>query len=91
MGIELKALRWLTYHRRGASVVHYHRYEIAKKTGGMRCISAPKPALDAAQIAVACAIVPLFFGAPPLTSSGPIPRRRSKSRRHSAHRAPPST
>jgi retron-type reverse transcriptase len=49
IGIELKTLRWLTYHRRGAAVVHYHRYEIAKKTGGMRCISAPKPALARAQ------------------------------------------
>src|SRR5262249_45067565 len=34
IGIELKVLRWLTYHRRGAAVVHYHRYEISKKTGG---------------------------------------------------------
>jgi RNA-directed DNA polymerase len=49
IGIELKALRWLTYHRRGAAVVHYHRYEISKKTGGVRCISAPKPALAWAQ------------------------------------------
>ena len=49
IGIELKALRWLTYHRRGAALVHYHRYEIAKKTGGVRCISAPKPALARAQ------------------------------------------
>jgi RNA-directed DNA polymerase len=49
IGMELKAIRWLTYHRRGASLVHYHRYEIAKKTGGVRCISAPKPALALAQ------------------------------------------
>jgi retron-type reverse transcriptase len=49
MGISVSALRWLTYHRRGATVVHYHRYEIAKKTGGARCISAPKPALKRAQ------------------------------------------
>jgi retron-type reverse transcriptase len=49
IGIELGALRWLTYHRRSAAVVHYHRYEIAKKTGGVRCISAPKPALAWAQ------------------------------------------
>ncbi|RUL87564.1 RNA-directed DNA polymerase [Tautonia sociabilis] len=49
IGIELKALRWLTYHRRGATVVHYRRYEIAKKSGGVRCISAPKPALAWAQ------------------------------------------
>jgi len=49
MGIPLGRLRWLTYHRRGAAVVHYRRYEIAKKTGGARCISAPLPALAAAQ------------------------------------------
>jgi RNA-directed DNA polymerase len=49
IGIELKVLRWLTYHRRGAAVVHYHRYEISKKTGGVRCISAPKAALAGAQ------------------------------------------
>jgi hypothetical protein len=49
MGITLSALRWLTYHRKGATVVHYHRYSIAKKTGGLRAISAPKAALAAAQ------------------------------------------
>jgi RNA-directed DNA polymerase len=48
MGIKLSTLRWLTYHRRGATLVHYHRYGIAKKTGGIRYISAPKPALKAA-------------------------------------------
>ncbi len=45
MGIKLGALRWLTYHRKAAAVVHYHRFSIAKKTGGVRYISAPKPAL----------------------------------------------
>jgi retron-type reverse transcriptase len=49
LGITLSALRWLTYHRRGATVVHYHRFEIHKKTGGVRCISAPKTALARAQ------------------------------------------
>jgi retron-type reverse transcriptase len=49
MGIPLSSLRWLTYHRKGATLVHYHRYDIAKKTGGVRCISAPKPALAKAQ------------------------------------------
>ncbi len=49
MGITLSSLRWLTYHRRGATVVHYHRFEISKKTGGVRCISAPKAALARAQ------------------------------------------
>ncbi len=49
LGIPLSRLRWLTYHRKGATLVHYHRFEIPKKTGGMRAISAPKPALAAAQ------------------------------------------
>lgn len=49
MGITLSSLRWLTYHRRGATLVHYHRYGITKKTGGVRYISAPKPALRRAQ------------------------------------------
>jgi retron-type reverse transcriptase len=49
MGITLPTLRWLTYHRKSATLVHYHRYSIAKKTGGVRNISAPKPALKEAQ------------------------------------------
>ncbi len=49
MGITLNSLRWLTYHRNSATLVHYHRYSIAKKTGGVRFISAPKPALHKAQ------------------------------------------
>jgi retron-type reverse transcriptase len=49
IGITIGRLRWLTFHRRGAVKVHYHRYEIAKKTGGVRQISAPKPHLSSAQ------------------------------------------
>jgi hypothetical protein len=49
MGIELGQLRWLSYHRRGATLVHYHRYGIPKKTGGIRAISAPKPKLARCQ------------------------------------------
>jgi retron-type reverse transcriptase len=49
MGIALSSLRWLTYHRKSATLVHYHRYSVAKKTGGVRFISAPKPALKKAQ------------------------------------------
>jgi retron-type reverse transcriptase len=49
MDIRLETLRWLTYHRKSATLVHYHRYSIAKKTGGVRSISAPKPALAQAQ------------------------------------------
>jgi RNA-directed DNA polymerase len=49
MGISLGELRWLTFHRRGAALVHYHRWDIPKKTGGERGISAPKKKLSNAQ------------------------------------------
>jgi len=49
LNIALPRLRWLTFHRRGAALVHYHRYGIPKKTGGLRSISAPKPTLAKAQ------------------------------------------
>lgn len=49
LNIDLATLRWLTFHRPGAELVHYHRYTVAKKTGGRRAISAPKPQLAAAQ------------------------------------------
>ena len=49
MKITLSSLKWLTYHRSSATLVHYHRYSIKKKTGGVRYISAPKPALKEAQ------------------------------------------
>ena len=49
VGVPLAELRWLTYHRRGAAVVHYHRYDIPKKAGGARHISAPKARLARAQ------------------------------------------
>jgi retron-type reverse transcriptase len=45
LGLSISQLRFLTYHRRGATLVHYHRFGIPKKTGGIRAISAPKPAL----------------------------------------------
>ena len=49
-GVSLQKLRWLTFHRVGAALVHYHRYSIPKKTGGMRAISAPKAALADLQV-----------------------------------------
>jgi len=51
-GIPLAELKWLTFHRKGATLVHYHRYGIPKKTGGTRHISAPKPKLKELQNAV---------------------------------------
>ncbi|HEV7302368.1 MAG TPA: reverse transcriptase family protein [Tepidisphaeraceae bacterium] len=57
LNIPIGALRWLTFHRRGATLVHYHRYDLAKRTGGVRSISAPKPALAMAQQCVLSAIL----------------------------------
>jgi hypothetical protein len=49
LDMPLGRLRWLTYHRGSAAVVHYHRYDLPKPGGGARCISASKAELKAAQ------------------------------------------
>jgi RNA-directed DNA polymerase len=49
MGISLSELRFLTFARPTATVSHYQRFEISKKTGGSRVISAPMPRLKRAQ------------------------------------------
>ena len=49
LGISVHKLRWLTFHRRAATLVHYVRFSIPKKTGGVREISAPKRQLAEAQ------------------------------------------
>ncbi|SFK55700.1 reverse transcriptase family protein [Methylorubrum salsuginis] len=49
MGIPLGELRFLAYDRAVATVSHYRRFTIPKKTGGTRLISAPMPRLKRAQ------------------------------------------
>lgn len=49
MGISLSKLKWLTYHRNAATLCHYYRFTIPKKSGGEREISAPKAELRQAQ------------------------------------------
>lgn len=49
LGINLSTLRWLTYHRDVIEISHYVQFEVPKKTGGIRTISAPKPKIAAAQ------------------------------------------
>jgi hypothetical protein len=46
-------LRWLVFHREVDSGTHYHRWQIPKRTGGFRLISAPKPDLKRAQTWIA--------------------------------------
>ncbi|MEO0557870.1 MAG: reverse transcriptase domain-containing protein, partial [Bacteroidota bacterium] len=49
MAIELAELRFLTFTRRVSRVSHYRRFQMPKKRGGVRHISAPMPRLKRAQ------------------------------------------
>jgi RNA-directed DNA polymerase len=49
MGITVNQLRFLAFARRVSTVSHYVRFQIPKKTGGVRAISAPLPRLKKAQ------------------------------------------
>jgi RNA-directed DNA polymerase len=49
MGISLSQLRFLAFSRRVSKVSHYVRFQIPKKTGGVRAIAAPLPRLKQAQ------------------------------------------
>ncbi len=47
--IEYNTLRYLVYHRDVITFDNYYRFDIPKKSGGMRHIAAPKTKLKAAQ------------------------------------------
>jgi len=49
MGVKLKELRFLTYTQKLSDKTDYVRFKMAKKTGGFREISAPKPQLKRLQ------------------------------------------
>jgi RNA-directed DNA polymerase len=49
MGIPIGQLRFLSFSRSVATISHYVRFKIPKKTGGVRDISAPLPRLKQAQ------------------------------------------
>jgi len=49
MGLSIGQLRFLAFNRRVSEVTHYVRFQIPKKTGGHRTISAPMPRLKEAQ------------------------------------------
>jgi len=45
MNVSLGDLRYLLYNRKVSKITHYHIFEIPKKSGGKRVISAPKKKL----------------------------------------------
>lgn len=49
LGITVNELRFLAFDRKTSSVSHYVSFQVPKKTGGLRQISAPMPRLKAVQ------------------------------------------
>lgn len=49
LGMSVPQLRWMTFHRDVDTGTHYHRWNVPKRDGSSRLISAPKPRLKAAQ------------------------------------------
>ncbi|MBS1796594.1 MAG: RNA-directed DNA polymerase [Acidobacteria bacterium] len=49
MNLTVGKIRFLAYDRRTSETTHYVNFKLPKKTGGHRLISAPMPALKAAQ------------------------------------------
>jgi len=49
MGLAVPRLRWLAFHAEAATRVHYVTFEVPKKSGGTRTLSAPHRTLASAQ------------------------------------------
>ena len=50
LDVSVGEIRWLSFHRRTSETTHYRQFGIAKKTGGIRKISAPMPRLKRVQL-----------------------------------------
>lgn len=48
-GLTREQLLWLSYHRKTAKIDHYTRFQIPKRSGGMRTIASPKSKLRVIQ------------------------------------------
>jgi len=49
LNLTIPRLRWLAFHSEAATVTHYVRFQVPKKSGGMRELAAPHRDLAAAQ------------------------------------------
>lgn len=49
LGLSIKQLRWLAFHTEAATRTHYVKFQVPKKSGGTRTLSAPHRTLRTAQ------------------------------------------
>ncbi len=49
LGLTVSKLRWLCFHTEAATRIHYVQFEVSKKSGGTRTLSAPHRTIAAAQ------------------------------------------
>jgi retron-type reverse transcriptase len=49
LNLTIPRLRWLAFHSEASTITHYIRFQVPKKSGGMRELSAPHRDLAAAQ------------------------------------------
>ncbi len=49
LGLSIKQLRWLAFHTEVATRTHYVKFQVPKKSGGMRTLAAPHKKLKAVQ------------------------------------------
>jgi retron-type reverse transcriptase len=57
LGLTIGRLRWLCFHSEAATRIHYVQFEVPKRSGGTRTLSAPHQTLAAAQQWVLAAIL----------------------------------
>jgi len=60
LSLSIKELRWLAFHTNVATRTHYVKFQIPKKSGGMRTLAAPHKKLKAAQHSILSNIVSRF-------------------------------
>ncbi len=49
LGLPVSRLRWLSYHTEAATRIHYVQFDVPKKSGGTRTLSAPHATLASVQ------------------------------------------
>jgi retron-type reverse transcriptase len=60
LGLSIRQLRWLAFHTEAATRTHYVKFQVPKRSGGMRTLSAPHQTLKRAQRWVLAEVVSKF-------------------------------